>query len=82
MKLTQTLQHFIEETESQLVEINYQIQDEIDSHILLESKTENDENYHHSKMDQLNYEWDESKQHLDNLNRILVLLIENELIEE
>lgn len=70
--ILQTLNHLIQQHEGDLEGISLEIREE----------TNNDDEWHQVLADQLYEEWDELKNHLDNLKAIKDLLIKNDLILE
>lgn len=68
MDLKETLKHFIQETEADLSEISWNINDEIDSHSL---DPDPDEGWHQTQMQQLADDYDEKEMHLKNLKQLL-----------
>jgi hypothetical protein len=70
--ILQTLNHFIQQHEGDLEGISLEIREE----------SNYDDAVHQTIADQLYEEWDELKNHLDNLKAIKDLLIKNDLILE
>ena len=71
MNLQETLLHFIQETEADMAEISWCINDEIDSHSL---DSDPDEGWHQTQMQQLADDYDEKEEHLNNLKKLLELV--------
>lgn len=71
MTIQETLIHFIQETEADMVEISWCINDEIDSHCLDNNP---DEGWHQTQMEQLSSDYDEKEEHLNNLKKLLELV--------
>lgn len=69
---TQTLSHFIEELQADLVDLEIQMNDELDAHILDEN---GDDGWHETHMEQLNDEYEEKQEHLSNLKTLLSSLL-------
>lgn len=68
---TQTLSHFIEELEADLNDLAIQMNDEVDAHCL----DDNDDGWHETHMEQLNDEYEEKQEHLNNLKTLLSSLL-------
>ena len=69
--ITQTLSHFIEELEADLNDLAIQMNDEVDAHCL----DDNDDGWHETHMEQLNEEYEEKQEHLNNLQTLLSSLL-------
>lgn len=71
MTLQETLLHFIQETEADMAEISWNINDELDSHSL---DPDPDEGWHQTQMQQLADDYDEKEEHLKNLKKLLEII--------
>lgn len=73
--VTQTLNHFIEELQADLNDLTIQINDELDDYTF---DDENDDDWHETHMEQLNDEYEEKQEHLNNLKTLLSSLLSYE----
>ena len=70
---TQTLKHFIEELEADLNDLAIQMNDELDDYSL--NMDHEDDGWHETHMEQLNDEYEEKQEHLNNLKTLLDSLL-------